>query len=148
MVRRPYLLLVGALSSAYSVPDALWLPRKMSWMNKSYTTLATIHCVAKSYIIIEVAAESIKNARRSLWGLKTRPAPWHWAQHPAVLTDHHWAAVCSLPLHHFSISLPLGFGGRERGVKVGKDEAVECTPAPKDSACYMTAVGSIWNQPY
>lgn len=33
-------------------------------------------------------------------------------------------------------------------VKVGEYEGIECTPARKVSACYMTAVGSIWNQLY
>lgn len=33
-------------------------------------------------------------------------------------------------------------------VNVGECEGIECTPAPKVSACFMTAVGSIRNQLY
>jgi len=105
---------------------------KMSWMNKSYTTLATCHCVAKSYVIIEVAAESIKNARSLLWGLKTRPTPWHRAQYPAVLTDHRRAAVCSLPLHDLSeFHFPLDLGVRREGWRLETTRLLSAPQSPK-----------------
>lgn len=52
-----------------------------------------------------------------------------------------------IQLWSLTISRMLGVR-REVRVNVGECEGIECTPAPKVSACYMTAVGSIRNQLY
>ena len=105
---------------------------KVSWMNKSYTTLVTCHCVAKSYIIIEVAAESIRSAHSLLWGLKIRPTPWHRAQYPAVLPGQHRAAVCSLPLHDLSeFHFPLDLGVKREGWRLEKMRLLNAPQPPK-----------------
>lgn len=124
---------------------------KMSWMNKPYLMVATCHLVAKSYIMLEVAANAVKNAHSPSWSLNPWPTLWHPALYPAVslTTIKLPSAPCShdLPECHF----PLDWGGgvrREVQVKAGECESIECTPSPRVSACYMTVVGSIWNQLY
>lgn len=52
------------------------------------------------------------------------------------------------PPQPFRVSLPLGWGGQESGEQAGDGEGIECAPPPKDPACYMTVVWSVWNQPY
>lgn len=117
MDKGPCLLLAGAVSpvlipclilSGYSI--------KMTWMNKSCTTLATCHLVAKSYVIIEVAANSVQNAYSPLWALNSWPTRWHQALYPAVVTDHNRSAICPLPSTTFQ-SFPSSWmrGSGERG---------------------------------
>lgn len=149
MDKGPCLLLASAVSpvlipclilSGYSI--------KMTWMNKSCTTLATCHLVAKSYIIIEVAADSVQNAYSPLWALNSWPTRWHQALYPAVVTDHNRSAICPLPLHDLS-ELPflLDEGVRRGGSRLEMVRVLSAPPPPKDPACYMTVVGSIWDQP-
>lgn len=134
MDKGPCLLLLRVVSpmlipclilSSYSI--------KMNWMNKFYVMLMTCHFIAKSYIIIEVEANAIKNAHSLLCSLNPWPTHWHPPPYPAVIPDH-----------------PEDFGGQERNEGKGWRMwgCSDCTPAPKVSTCYMTAVGSIWNPLY
>lgn len=149
MDKGPCLLLASAVSpvlipclilSGYSI--------KMTWMNKSCTTLATCHLVAKSYIIIEVAADSVQNAYSPLWALNSWPTRWHQALYPAVVTDHNRSAICPLPLHDLSeFPFLLDEGVRRGGSRLEMVRVLSAPPPPKDPACYMTVVGSVWDQP-
>ena len=89
MDKGPCLLLLRIVSpmlipclilSSYSI--------KMNWMNKFYVMLMTCHFIVKSYIIIEVEANAIKNAHSLLCSLNPWPTYWRQAPYPAVITDH------------------------------------------------------------
>lgn len=100
----------------------------------------------RSCVIIEVAANAVKNAHSPLWSLNSRPTHRHPALDPAVITDPNQSATCPVPP---LISLcECGGVRRGAGVKAGEREGTECAPAPKVSDYYTTAVGSVQNRLY
>lgn len=91
-------------------------------MNKSHTMLKTCHLVAKSHIIIEVAANALKKVHSPLW-IRPNDQPIHRypALNPDVTNDPNQVAMCPLSLDFSDRCIGLNVRGQERGgVKAGE----------------------------